>query len=145
MNRARSTRKRNQDLELRLGHSEADKGRALTTMQNIGLSNVIVVEDDDDPIHMSSSSFSIHHGVQSTSSTMVLQVRNGAPRRSLRVQPAISEEDLELRLAVGGTSSQVDVARVSSNRNVCLEHIQTPPSFTINIVDDGEDVVKSSK
>ncbi|KAH9290659.1 hypothetical protein KI387_034776, partial [Taxus chinensis] len=68
MNRARSTRKWNQDLELRLGHSEAEKGRALTTMQNIGLSNVIVVEDDDDPIYMSSSSFSIHHGVQSTSS-----------------------------------------------------------------------------
>ncbi|XP_057817962.1 E3 ubiquitin-protein ligase BRE1 isoform X2 [Cryptomeria japonica] len=136
MNRGRSNRKRNQDLELRLGHSNSDKGRALTTMQNIALSNVIVVEDDDDVIHMSSSMVSIHHEVQASS--MVLQVRNSAPRRSLRVQPALSDEDLELRLAVGGTSSQVDVTRISSDRNVCRER-NPAPSCTINIVDDGDD------
>lgn len=136
MNRGRSTRKRNQDLELRLGHSESDKGRALTTMQNIALSNVIVVEDDDDVIHMSSSMLSIHREVQASS--MVLQVRNPAPRRSLRVQPGLSEEDLELRLAVGGISSQVDATRISSDRNICHER-NPAPNCTINIIDDGDD------
>jgi hypothetical protein len=74
MNRSRSTRKRNQDLELRLGHSELEKQSTLLTSQNVALDNLIIVEDDDDEVQLSSSRIFGHNGVRPSSSRISVQV-----------------------------------------------------------------------
>jgi len=146
MNRSRSTRKRNQDLELRLGQSELEKQSTLLTSQNVALGNFIIVEDDDDEVQLSSSRIFGHNEVQPSSSRISVQSRNGVSRRAVRV-PVIKDEDLELRLGLGGAPQQVDVMQMPSVRTGCLQHIRyhpitiniVPPIVPINISDDGEE------
>lgn len=146
MNRSRSTRKRNQDLELRLGLSELEKQSTLLTGRNGALDNFIVVDDDDDEVQLSSSRIFGPAGIQPSSSRISVQSRNGVSRRAVRV-PSIKEEDLELRLGLGGTPAHVSVMQMPSVRNVCVEHIRlqpislVSPIVPINISDDGEEDV----
>jgi len=146
MNRSRSTGKRNQDLELRLGNSELEKQSTLLTSQNVALDNLIIVEDDDDEVQLSSSRIFGHNGVRPSSSRISVQSRNGVSRRTIRV-PVIKEEDLELRLGLGGTSAH-GVVHIPSLRNGRPERVRiqpvtiVPPIVPINISDDGEEEVQ---
>lgn len=143
MNRSRSIRKRNQDLELRLGQSELEKRNTLLTNQNVPLGNFIVVEDDDDEVQLSSTRIFGHDEVRLPSSRLSVQSRNGVSRRTIRV-PAIREEDLELRLGLGGTSARFDVVHIPSLSHRCRLQQMTmvPPIVPINISDDGDEEVQ---
>lgn len=146
MNRSRSTRKRNQDLELRLGQSELEKQSTMLTGQHGALQNFIIVDDDDDEVQLLSSRIFGPAGIRPSSSRISVQSRNGVSRRAVRVPP-IKEEDLELRLGLGGTPAHVSVRQMPSVRSVCVEHIRfqpitlVPPIVPINISDDGEEDV----
>eukprot|EP01018_Ginkgo_biloba_P017740 Gb_19949 [translate_table: standard] len=124
MNRLRSTPKHNQDLELRLGQWELEKGGTLDVNQYSGANDPILVEDDDEEVQLSSPrSFA--------------QARNVVSRRTIRV-PAINEEDLELRLGFTGTPTATGRRRIA-DRNGCLQRKQVPLNKTINLSDDGEE------
>lgn len=107
----RCTRRRVQDLELRLGLS---KSAVLSSSRNPGQPVTIFVEDDDDDVRISSP-------------RSVAQARSSAYSRGNRPVhiPILDDEDLELRLGLTGVVPAVarpepTLARQEPSVNFCL-------------------------
>ncbi|KAL4191967.1 hypothetical protein AMTRI_Chr06g169970 [Amborella trichopoda] len=109
MHRLRSNRKRNQDLELRLGPSTLPKRSTMATRCSLSFPNPITIEDDDDD------------EIQISTSRAFAEAR-GVSLHGASWGTIITDEDLELRLGFGGHSGY------SGN-----------PPRAISICDDGEE------